>query len=74
MENIIPWLIAIEKGAQRFYSACARMLATEQPEAARMLARLSSDEAQHALYLEQALDCCIRSNTCPGTRHCSMKP
>ncbi len=30
-----------------------------------MLARLSSDEAQHALYLEQALDCCIRSNTCP---------
>ncbi len=65
MEQIIAWLIAIEKGAQRFYAACARALAAEHPEAAHMLARLSSDEAQHALYLEQALDCCIRSENCP---------
>ena len=65
MEQIIAWLIAVEKGAQRLYAACARALAPDHPVAARMLARLSSDEAQHALYLEQALDCCIRTNTCP---------
>ncbi len=67
MEQIIAWLIAVEKGAQRLYAACARALAAEHPEAARMLARLSSEEAQHALYLQQAQDCCIRSGLCPDT-------
>ncbi len=66
MEKIIAWLIAIEKGAQRLYAACARVLAAEHPEASHMLARLSRDEAQHALYLEQAMDCCIRADSRPN--------
>lgn len=60
MEKLIAWLIGIEEWAGRLYSACAQAVAVENPAAGKMLARLCEDEARHAVYLEQAGDCCVR--------------
>ncbi len=67
MEKIITWLIGIEKWAGRLYEACAQCVAADNPAAARLLVHLSQDEAQHAAYLEMALDCCLKSEDCPET-------
>lgn len=61
MEKLITWLIGIEELAGRLYGACARAVAADNPAVGKMLARLCDDEAQHAVYLEQALACCVRS-------------
>ncbi len=61
MQEIIDWLIAIEKKASRLYATAARRAAVSGGAAFRLLDRLAEDEAQHAQYLELARESCRRA-------------